>query len=369
MKFNTAAIIATFVFMLKKKTILVAPLNWGLGHATRCVPIIRALLHHNFEVLIATDGPALLLLRKEFSELEYLELPSYNITYPKNGSYFKLKMFLKFPNIQKTINAEKKIVKRLVASRKIQGIISDNRFGVRNANVPSVFITHQLNVLTGSTSFFSSKLHQRIIKKFDVCWVPDVENSFINLSGKLGHLRHKNFPTKYIGVLSRMDKKVIKKFVDILVIISGPEPQRTLFEQKLKETLNETEKKVIIIRGCFEKEQKWQNCQNLKTVNFMTTAELEHYINASELIISRPGYTTLMDLTALEKKAFFIPTPGQYEQKYLAKRLKNLGIAPFCEQKKFTLKKLNEVSDYRGLKNIQQAPLNYADLFSLFQSK
>ncbi|CAM3317025.1 glycosyltransferase [Aequorivita lipolytica] len=355
--------------MPKNKTILVAPLNWGLGHATRCIPIIRALLEHNFNVMLASDGAALLLLQKEFPELESIELPSYNITYPKKGSHFKYKILFKLPHIKKTINSEKKMINQLAEAGKIQGIINDNRFGVRNKNIPSVFITHQLNVLTGSTSFFSSKMHQKIIKKFDACWVPDVDDVVMNLSGKLGHLNKEAFPVNYIGVLSRMVKKELPKTIDILLLLSGPEPQRSMFEEKLKTVFKGNDKNILMVRGLVEKEQKWENFEKIRTVNFMQSTELEETINKSKIVVSRSGYTTIMDLTILEKKAFFIPTPGQYEQEYLAKRLKDLGIAPYCKQEKFKLKKLNKVAVYKGLKTLSQQPVKYPKLFSLFQGK
>jgi uncharacterized protein (TIGR00661 family) len=355
--------------MPKKKTILVAPLHWGLGHATRCIPIIRALLEHNFNVLLASDGAALLLLQKEFPELESLELPSYNIKYPKKGEFFKMKIFLKLPSIQKTMAAEKKIIKNLVAEDKIDGIISDNRFGIRHKAIPSVVITHQLNVLTGNTTYFTSKMHQKIIKKFDECWVPDVDDAVMNLSGKLGHLKKELFPVKYIGVLSRMKKKEIEKTIDILVLLSGPEPQRTILEEMLKNSLKNTEKKVLIIRGIVEENQNWEGFENLEMVNFMKSDELENTINKSEIVISRSGYTTIMDLTVLEKKAFFIPTPGQYEQEYLAKRLKNLGIVPSCKQEKFTLEKLDKIPVYKGLKSLSSQTVDFSELFSLFERK
>ncbi len=368
-KYTTAAIIATFVFMLKKKTIMVAPLHWGLGHATRCIPIIRALLENNFNVLLASDGAALLLLQKEFPELESIELPSYNITYPKKGTNFKWKIFLKLPQIKKTKNAEKTIVKQLVQSGKIQGIISDNRFGVRSKAIPSVFITHQLNVLTGSTTAITSKMHQKIIKKFDVCWVPDVDDVVMNLSGKLGHLTEAKLSIKHIGVLSRMKKKELPKSIDILVLLSGPEPQRTILEEKLKESLKYSEKKVLMVCGIVEEEQKWEDFENIKVVNFMKSDELEDTLNKTEIVISRSGYTTIMDLAMLEKKAFFIPTPGQYEQEYLAKRLKNLGIVPSCKQENFNMEKLDKVIVYKGLKTLSNQPVNFSELFSLFESE
>ncbi len=355
--------------MSNKKTILVSPLYWGLGHATRCIPIIQELLKHNYNVLVASDGAALLLLQKEFPELKTIELPSYNITYPKKGSHFKWSILLKLPQIKKTMEAEKKLVKQLVKNKEIHGIISDNRFGVRNKKVPSVFITHQLNVLTGSTSVLSSKMHQEIIKKFDACWVPDVADTLLNLSGKLGHIETEAFTIKHIGVLSRMKKVELPKKTDILLLLSGPEPQRTMFEDKLKAAFKESDKSILMVRGVVEAQQKWEEYGSIKTVNFMQSKALETAINETEFVISRPGYTTVMDLAMLEKKAFFVPTPGQYEQEYLAKRLKNLGVVPSCKQEKFELSKLSEVPLYKGLKAFTQEAVDYSELFSLFQGE
>tara|TARA_R110002050_G_scaffold209651_2_gene345639 strand:+ start:800 stop:1990 length:1191 start_codon:yes stop_codon:yes gene_type:complete len=368
-KLYAVAIIATFVFMPKAKTILVAPLNWGLGHATRCIPIIRALLQHNYSVLLASDGAALLLLQKEFPSLESIKLPSYNITYPKNGRNFKWQMLLKLPHILKTISAEKKYMEQLVSERNLHGIISDNRFGVRSARVPSVYITHQLKVLSGNTSFFSSKIHQKIIEKFDVCWIPDVANKDENLSGKLGHLNNNTFPVESLGVLSRMQKEEVTPAIDVLLLLSGPEPQRSLFEAKLKAVFKESDKNIIMVRGMIEENQKWETFGNIRMVNFLTSHELEETINKSKLVVCRSGYTTIMDLTILEKQVFFVPTPGQYEQEYLAKRLENIGIAPSCTQEHFSLKELDRVKNYKGLIAIPAQPVNFSKLFSLFEGK
>ncbi|MFC7356438.1 glycosyltransferase [Jejudonia soesokkakensis] len=353
--------------MSKKKTILIAPLHWGLGHATRCVPIIQALLANGFKVIVASDGGALLLLRKEFPLLESLELPSYNITYPSKGSNLKWHLLLKLPHIQKTIASEKKIIASLVAKGVIDGIISDNRFGVRSKKVPSVFITHQLNVLSGITTFFSSKIHQNISKKFDECWVPDIEGTN-NLSGQLGHPKKVNFPVHYIGILSRMHRSDLKKKYDILVILSGPEPQRTLLEEKIIAELKASKKSILLVQGCMASKQTSARIGNLQVVNFLLTSALEKAINESELIISRSGYTTIMDLAMLEKKAFFIPTPGQYEQEYLAKKLKKQGIAPYCKQENFSEKKLENIYAYTGFKGMHQ-PNDLAPLFRLFERK
>jgi len=213
--------------MNSKKRILVAPLHWGLGHATRCIPIINALIEHGFEPIIASDGAALDLLKKEFPKLIYLELPSYNIEYSKKGQSLKLKLFKSIPKILKAIKVEKRVTQTIIKKYKIDGIISDNRFGVFSSKVPSVYITHQLNVLSGNTTWISTKLHQHIIKKYDECWIPDVEGKS-NLSGRLGHLKHAPFPLKYLGVISRFEKSKLPVIYDLLVLLSGPEVQEWL---------------------------------------------------------------------------------------------------------------------------------------------
>lgn len=352
-----------------KKTILVAPLHWGLGHAARCIPIIQALLEQKFNVLLASDGAALLFLQKEFPQLESIELPSYNISYSKNIFFFKLKILLQLPKIRKAIAGENRIVKALASEDKIQGIISDNRFGVRSDKIPSVFITHQLNVFSGNTSLFSSKIHQRIIRNFDVCWVPDTEEPGRNLSGKLGHVKTLNLPVKYIGILSRMKKLELPETIDILVLISGPEPQRTAFEEMLKPLFKDSSKRIVIIRGVVEETQTWNSFGNIEIVNYMTGSELEKTLNISKLVLCRPGYTSIMDLTVLEKKVFFIPTPGQYEQEYLAEHLKQLKLVPFSKQDDFKLENLDKIYAYKGLSSISFSQVDYSHLFTLFQSE
>jgi len=353
--------------MGKKKTILVAPLHWGLGHATRCIPIINSLLEHGFNVIIASDGSALLLLQKEFPKLNTIELPSYNINYPKKGTHFKWKLLLKLPRILKVISSEKKIVQNLVAEGRIDGIISDNRFGLRNNKVPSVYLTHQLNVLSGSTSYLSSKQHQNIIKKFAECWIPDFEG-LENLSGELSRLDKNSIKTKYIGILSRMNKKNLKKKYDVLLLLSGPEPQRSLLEKKLISVFRWQKKAVLLIQGCVGSQQEIVHLDNLTICNYMNSEELERVINESNVVVSRSGYTTIMDLATIGKKAFFIPTPGQYEQEYLAKRMQTLKMAPFCQQDEFTIDKLEEINSYEGMYS-SNPTLSYANLFKLFEAE
>ncbi len=350
--------------MTLKKRILVAPLNWGLGHATRSIPIIKALIAHGFEPVIASDGAALLLLKIEFPYLEAIELPSYNITYPKKGKLFKLKLLKGFPKILKAIKAEKKVLKSIIETYNIDGVISDNRLGIYNEKVPSVFITHQLQVLSGNTTWLSTKFHQYFIKRFDECWVPDHQGD-PNLSGKLGHIKTNEIPIKYIGPLSRFNKIDSKIKCDVMVLLSGPEPQRAMLEEKLLKEFDGYHGYLLFIKGIVENEQIKTKKNNMVIYNFMTSELLEKSLNESELIVSRSGYTTIMDLAKLNKKAFFIPTPGQFEQEYLAKRLTEQGIVPSCYQDDFTLESLNKIGHYKGLSNFD-FEVNFKKLFSLF---
>ena len=350
-----------------KKRILVAPLNWGLGHATRCIPIINALLENNFEPIIASDGIALELLKKEFPNLKAMELPSYNITYPKNGKNFKLKLIIDSPKWLKAIKKEKAFIKNLITEGSIDGIISDNRLGIYSKKIPSVFISHQLNVLSGNTTWFSSKIHQNIIKKYDECWVPDLENE-PNLSGELGHLNNSTLKLKYIGPLSRFNKIDCEVIYNLTIILSGPEPQRSILEKKLFEDIKDCNKNILFIKGVIEEKQTVVTKGNVTIYNYMTSIELEKAINQSDTILARSGYTTIMDVSKLEKKAFFIPTPGQFEQEYLAKRLEKSGLTPFCKQDDFNIEMLKQVDYYCGL-SVFNYEVNYNHLFSLFQGE
>lgn len=347
-----------------KKNILVAPLNWGLGHATRCIPIIKALETQGFNPIIASDGVALGLLQKEFPHLLALELPSYHIEYPKNGLFFKIKILMNSPKMIDAIVSEKKIIKKWAKEHDLKGIISDNRLGVRYKKIPSVFITHQLNVMTGNTTWLSSKMHQYIIRKFNECWVPDVD-TVPNLTGDLGHLDKTYDTIKYIGPLSRLHKKAVEKKYDLMVILSGPEPQRTFLEEKLSLELLSYQGRVIFIKGKIEPEQAVDVKKHITYYNYMNTQELETAFNESEVVLCRSGYTTIMDLAQLGKKAFFIPTPGQYEQEYLAKKLKKEGLVPYCKQDKFEVQKLLEIPFYKGLRDFKTT-ITWKELFQLF---
>ncbi|ARV15515.1 glycosyltransferase [Polaribacter sp. SA4-12] len=344
------------------KKIIIAPLNWGLGHATRCVPIINALLENEFTPIIASDGIALEFLKQEFPNLEYLILPTYNISYHRN---LKLGLLLQIPQILKSVRKEKKVIDNFIkANKEVVGIISDNRFGVRSKLVPSVYITHQVNVLSGNTTSLTSYFHQKIIKKFDECWVPDNENS--QFSGKLSSTK-RNLNGKFIGVLSRFKKEVLKQEIDVLVILSGPEPNRTFLENKLISEFKNNSRNIVFVLGKVESEQKIWTSENIIFYNYLLSDELQKIMNSSKIVVCRSGYSSIMDLAVLQKKVFLIPTENQYEQLYLADFLEENRFAPFSNIANFSKEKISEIENYKGLK-VAENRLN-SQLFSLFQRK
>ncbi len=346
------------------KNILVAPLNWGLGHATRCIPIIKELEKNGFNPIIASDGMALEFLKKEFPNLLALELPSYHIEYSRKGRNLKWNLLKNSPKTCFAVLNEKKIVSKWVTKYSLSGIISDNRLGVYSKKIPSVYITHQLNVLSGKTTWISCKLHQLFIKKYTECWVPD-SKYYVNLSGVMGHLKKTSLKLKYIGILSRFEKQNLPTKYDLMVLLSGPEPQRTLLEEKLIAELKGYKTQTIFIKGKVEDEQKIDVIQNITFYNFMQTEQLQQTFNESEIVLCRSGYSTIMDLCKLEKKAFFIPTPGQFEQEYLAKKLKKSGYVPSSKQDDFQKDDLLKITFYRGLPKMD-FEIDWKELFSLF---
>ena len=344
------------------KKIIIAPLNWGLGHATRCVPIIKELQKSNFTPVIASDGTALQFLIKEFPSLEFFELPSYKISYGRN---LKWSLIRKIPTIVRAVHKERLLIQEYIHQNPdVVGIISDNRFGCYYTKIPSVYITHQLNVLSGFLTPVTSFFHRRVIRKYNECWIPDEENSVY--SGKLSRST-KNLNKKYIGVLSRFKKQELPQDIDVLILLSGPEPNRTLLEIKLTSIFKTSSKKVYLIQGIVEKTQKTTKENQLTIVNFMLTKQLEHTLNLSKMVICRAGYSSVLDLVSLRKKALLIPTKFQNEQEYLAKYLQQKGYFSFVKERKVNKNTLDVFPEFTPA-NYQKKVFN-SKLFHLFHGK
>ena len=346
--------------MQKQKRILICPLNWGLGHASRCIPIIRLLLKENAEVIIAADERPLELLKLEFPTLTFITFKGYTIDYPDSGS-MTLKMLFSIPKVLKGIKDEHEQLDKIIDEYKIDIVISDNRYGCWSKKAKSIFITHQLMV---KSPIAENALHKKVlnyIQNFDECWIPDIEGPQ-NLSGDLSHKYPLPENTFFIGASSRFDDTTPTSQVaieyEILAIISGPEPQRTKLKNILTEQLQSSGIKCMMV--CGETESTWEKKINdqLTLRSHMNSDEMRQTILNSGIIISRSGYSTIMDLSVLGKKAIFIPTPGQTEQKYLAEDLKNKKIAFYQKQSKFNLKiALEESENYTGFIKIETSAL------------
>jgi uncharacterized protein (TIGR00661 family) len=324
----------------RRPRILVAPLEWGLGHATRCVPIINELLQLNCEVLIAAEKDAAALLKKEFPQLIFLPLRGYRMKYSRKEIWLPLKLLVQLPKIVYSIYNEHRWLKKIVKEHNIDAVLSDNRFGLYHASVPCIYITHQLTIETGNrlSKWLAQKLHYHFINRYTSCWVPDAAGT-VNLAGKLSHpTKMPAVPVEYLGSLSRFEKIAAAKKYELLICLSGPEPQRTIFEELLLHELKEYTGKVLFIRGLPDSDVGKKNeTASIETVNHLSAAELNMAIEQAELVISRSGYTTIMDLVKLRQKAILVPTPGQKEQEYLAATLMQQKIFYCVEQESFSL--------------------------------
>ena len=322
--------------------ILITPLDWGLGHATRCIPLIRELQKQNIEVFIGASGKIAHLLQSEFPEIKIIPLTGYDIQYSKNRRFFMFFILLQLPKILFAAWKENHQLKKIVVDYQIDAIISDNRLGCFHKKRPSVFITHQLQILTGNQLLdrMAMKANYFFINQFSECWVPDATGE-INMAGLLSHPKKiPNVPVKYIGHLSRFSFQNIPATIPLTILISGPEPQRTIFEQLMVKQSEEFDIPVLIIRGLPDSNNILTTSnKKLQYRNHLPAAELSLVLQKSEMIIARSGYSTVMDLKALQKKAILIPTPGQTEQEYLAKKLSEERLFFTVSQHEFNLKK------------------------------
>lgn len=383
--------------------IIISPLDWGLGHAARCVPIIKKLLEHSCKVIIAATPEQLIFFQKEnWREGDILMIPfdGYNISYPYESMI--ISMITQMPKLYKSVRYERRALEKLIEKYQIDAVISDNRFGFYSKQIPSVYITHQIHIEPPSNMQLLrpalSRIHKRLINKFDYCWIPDWEGEN-NLAGKLSipHPSLRGIPVipatpitvvpakagtqslrqmaksrdeaisskyKNVGILSRMNMiEGIEKDLDILVVLSGPEPQRSIFEDLVIKQLRNLSANYFIVRGlphiseatsviASEAKQppSLQGIPQDLFINHLPTDELNRYFYRAKMILARPGYSTLMDLSKTGCKAVLVPTPGQTEQEYLAKYLLQKKWCYSESQDNFNINRMIELSyDYSGI--------------------
>jgi spore coat polysaccharide biosynthesis predicted glycosyltransferase SpsG len=302
--------------LISNKTIFISALDWGLGHATRCVPIIRELEKNN-KIIIGVTPLTKLIFDEEFPHFQKISVPAYNIKYSATLPIW-LKLIFDWPKISRIIKHEKKDLEKIISENKIDIVISDNRFGMYSKNVKSILITHQLFLKVAAFLNYAQTINKKFISNFDEIWIPDYEGTKNNLSGELSHGKHFHGNVKYIGPQSRLQKtSQTEKNYDYLFLISGPEPQQTIFKKLLLEQAKKYPELNFVM---ISPKNSGTEISNIKTFISPDKKKLSEVILQSQKIICRSGYSTLMDLHFLEKnEIILVPTPGQTEQEYLAK--------------------------------------------------
>ena len=335
--------------------VLVAPLNWGLGHATRCIPLIKSLQKSSCEVIIAANGAAAVLLKQEFPSLRFLTPPAAEIKYSRSGALFVWRLLVQLPQLFKQLREEKKWLQQQISTYQLQVIISDNRYGLHHPTARCVLVTHQLGIKSGLGNWVDTCINRvafRYINQFDEIWIPDYQGPYA-LAGELSNPKNlPKPPLRYLGLLNRFAKEhPIKNSTSpslLLLMLSGPEPQRSILEEKFRNELKQYPSAFTLVCGKPQQSNASLSsaAPNLELVygaqestiyDHLEAADLAREIENAAIIICRSGYTSLMELLPLGKKLILIPTPGQAEQEYLASYCMQKGFAISVPQEDFSL--------------------------------
>jgi uncharacterized protein (TIGR00661 family) len=328
--------------------IIYAVCSWGLGHSTRSLPVIRKLIDENNSLTIISSGRSLDLLKKELgNNASYVDIVDYPMLLSENARQFMAKSMIYWPLFIKRIESGLIKLNRLLEKKKYDLIVSDGRYDMYSKKIPSFFISHQIRIMnplrirmfeTGSELF-----NLFFFKRFSGVIVPDYRKD--SFSGDLSHNLRKidGNMLHYVGVLSDFSKKTVKKDVDYLISISGPEPQRSVLEEKLSSQIRNLEGNIVMTLGKTEKTSKMEQ-ENITTYSFLTKVKREELLNRAKLVIARSGYSTIMDLGCIGAKALLIPTPGQIEQEYLGEYHNTSGTFYSVKQSKVQVKEDVEVA-------------------------
>jgi UDP:flavonoid glycosyltransferase YjiC (YdhE family) len=329
---------------LSAKRILIAPLDWGLGHTTRCIPIIREIRRLGHNILFAGTPDQQAFIKQTFPDLDTRFLNGYRVRYSRHALMFTL--LWQIPRLLKTIQAEHEWMLRIVEEESVDGIISDNRYGLWHPSKPSIILTHQPNIITGMGGRADAgirKMHYKYLSRFRSVWIPDYPGT-PNLAGRLSHPDQIPPNTQYIGPLSQFTDTETARVRGstgegmneghILILLSGPEPQRTVLADKLWSQVQEFKRDIVFVEGSAGASRQTIP-PHIRHVSLATASDLQPLLEKASIVICRSGYSTLMDLATLGKPAILIPTPGQTEQEYLAQYLSAKGHAIARSQSTF----------------------------------
>lgn len=345
--------------MKRKKRVLVAPLDWGLGHAARSIVIINELLRQDADVVVGADNRPYDLLRKEFPQLEHIRFPGYAVRYSDTDAQTRA-IVGQLPSILYGFRNEARLLDEVIELHKIDAVISDSRFGLSSKKIPTVFVIHQLDIVLPSWLGWCRGIVRSSVRamcnNYSEVWIPDFSGE-ANLAGALSHPAALPRNSYYIGPLTRLERMTMEKSVDVLVILSGPEPQRTIFENILLDQITKTSLVAVIVRGKTEQATTMKVTPTITLVNSVQSHELSRLIASANVVLSRPGYSTIMDLAYLGARTVFVPTPQQSEQEYLAAELLRKRICFSEVQSEFNLERsLRRSAEFSGFPATEYHP-------------
>jgi UDP:flavonoid glycosyltransferase YjiC (YdhE family) len=347
-------------------TILVSPLDWGLGHASRMIPLIRRFVLDGHNIILAGSGRSAEILRNTFPDLRFVSLPCHSV-HMGSGKHSYFQLLLQLPALLFSVFREHHWAKKLVHDEAVDIVISDNRYGLHCRSAYSVVITHQVSpVLPAIFRWLEFPVYiiiRKLIQRFDQCWIPDFSHPEVNLSGKLSHRYKTPSNARYIGILSRFSQSDISCEIqpslryDVAVVLSGPEPQVSIFEKQMLSQLIRLEKSAILLRGLRNQpiEISGSSPSYIHHVSHLEVNAFRQVLKQAGLVISRSGYSGIMDFVALGISAILVPSPGQSEQEYLADWLSEKGWFRHVTQDKLNLTSMH---DNRYLPAKTENPLN-----------
>lgn len=348
--------------------------SWGLGHATRSLPVIRALINEGHILKIISHDRALTLLRQEIGDYAtYADIQDYPMLISENGRQFLAKSAIYWPLFIHRIEQGLGHLKTILNHDHYHLIISDSRYDMYNRKIPSMFISHQMRIMNPLRIRMlergSERFNQFFFNRFTDVIVPDTKTD--SLSGDLSHnLKLLNEDAiHYVGPLSDFHKKRLVKNIDYLVSLSGPEPQRTILETKIMNQLTNLNGTIVVTQGKPETTTKTKD-NNITIYTSVSRQTRENLLNKTKTLIGRSGYTTIMDLAVTGTKALLIPTPGQIEQEYLATYHHNQGTFATVTQPRINLTDdLERVKTTTGITNVQPVKKTVTNILDLITTR
>ena len=344
---------------MKRLNILFAVHDWGLGHATRDLILLRALLAAGHRITVLSNGRALQLLRQELAAAcEFIALKDMPKPLSRRAFWFYVKMSLALPWVFHTFHRERQLVQQLCRTRHFDRIVSDTRYGVCSEEIPSYYLVHSLRqIIPGRPKNLErmvERSQRRLLRNGCKILIPDQLKD--GLAGDLCHRLACTWGDRlaYIGILSSLQRVPCQPDIDVFISVSGAEPQRSIFERLVLSQTSKLKGKVIVTLGRPEAPGMVTLNGHVTVYGYLNRAQQQGMMNRARLIVSRSGYTTLMELAALGKKALLVPTVGQSEQEYLAAHHRRMGHVHAIHQSKLDLERDVAVAhSCRGLPAVQ----------------